>query len=92
MGEFIQYRLNICGQCPFNADQICILCGCNIDNKVKVKEESCPKIPKAWDAYVEPKPYKQPPQLNFGDGGHNRENPPSENTGGGGCLPCQNRH
>lgn len=41
-------RLKICNSCEFNISGDCALCGCDIQNKTSIVEESCPASPKRW--------------------------------------------
>ena len=88
MGEFVQERLNICGACPYLIDKICVLCGCDINNKTKNPGESCPHVPQKWGPYSEPsKVYKQAPQMKIaGPPPKAITQQPNE------CIPCKNRH
>lgn len=86
--SFIEERLKICNTCPYNIENMCVICGCDISHKVKDKEESCPKTPKSWSAVIEPKVYKQPPQIKIA--GQEQMSAPQQNKPNE-CIPC-NKH
>lgn len=42
-------RLKLCSECPnFNIDGICNLCGCPIEEKIKLEVSQCPDNPPRW--------------------------------------------
>ena len=43
-------RLKICEACEYKVSTDCALCGCDIQKKTAIAEESCPAKPKKWDA------------------------------------------
>jgi hypothetical protein len=90
MSEFSVERMSICNSCPYNIDGQCILCGCELEIKVKNPEESCPHIPQFWGQYQEQKAKKEEPQMRI-----NYESPPQFNgqasQQSNTCIPC-NKH
>ena len=80
MENFESDRLSICNSCDYNIDQTCILCGCDVVNKVKQREESCPAFPKKWAAYTEPeiKKVHSPPIFTGANGLVSSNRPPCE--------------
>lgn len=86
MEEYIENRINICNSCPYKEEGICILCGCEIEEKVKNKGESCPHTPKMWGSIGEPKVYKQAPQIRIAG------QVPKPDQQSNECIPCKNRH
>jgi len=41
-------RYDICNDCKMNKNGICVLCGCQIEDKVMYKNQHCPKGKKVW--------------------------------------------
>lgn len=76
----------ICSTCPYNVDNICILCGCDLLYKVEQLEEFCPLTPPNWLAQsqipvVKPELESVPVQMAIGGSTAPRQSTP--------CLPCQ---
>lgn len=47
--EIADYRINICNKCPnLTKNRTCELCGCFMDQKVKLIDVSCPDNPPRW--------------------------------------------
>lgn len=40
--ELQQKRVQICSSCPYNKENLCELCGCDLIKKVRYKKEKCP--------------------------------------------------
>ena len=54
MNNFIEQRLNICNACPYNEENHCVICGCDLLKKTTIPEEFCPLSPGSkWGPYVE---------------------------------------
>ena len=89
MDNYSGERLEICKKCPYNEGFVCILCGCDILNKVTIAEESCPKTPKSWDTQANSvkKEEIQSTPVDLGSGGASitgRSKPAP-------CIPCQSK-
>ena len=86
MSDFAKQRLDICNSCPYMFDNICSLCGCELEAKTKNPGESCPHTPKMWGSIGEPKVYKQPAQIRIAG------QVPKPDQQSNECIPCKNRH
>lgn len=48
MSELSNLRLSICKECPYNENNECIICGCDLLIKTEKLEEQCPLTPPKW--------------------------------------------
>lgn len=53
---FQEQRMQICNNCEYKLDELCILCGCDLVSKTADPDQSCPKHPKNWDVYIKEEP------------------------------------
>ena len=83
MSELSEYRLAICATCPYNQDNICILCGCDLAIKTLGPNEKCPQIPPKWNEETSSKPVRVSATPSFASGG------PSVPVGT--CIPCSQK-
>lgn len=89
MSELSDSRMSICGTCPYNADGVCILCGCELAVKTVDPNEKCPHTPAKWDTQANSfkKEEVQSTPVDLGGGGASitgRSSPTS-------CVPCQSK-
>ena len=89
MSELSEGRMLICSTCPYNVDNICILCGCDLLYKVEQLEESCPLTPPNWLAQsqipiIKPEIESAPAQVSTLE-----STAPQPRAV---CLPCQNKN
>jgi hypothetical protein len=87
--NYSEHRLEICKKCPYNEGFICILCGCDILNKVTIADEFCPKVPKSWDTQANSykKSEVQSAPVDLGTGGASITGRSSPTP----CIPCQSK-
>lgn len=89
MNDFIEYRLEICGRCPYNLDGECCLCGCNLEIKTADPNEKCPHTPLRWNTQANSvkKEEVQSAPVDLGGGGASITGRSSATP----CIPCQSK-
>jgi hypothetical protein len=87
MSELSDLRMAICNACPYNAENICILCGCDLVFKTADPNEKCPHTPLKWDtqanSYTKPEVQSAPVELGEGGASITGRSSPAP------CIPCQ---
>lgn len=90
MSELSDLRMTVCSVCPYNAENICILCGCDLIIKTADPNEKCPHIPPKWNTQANSfkKEEIQSAPVDLGGGGASI----TGRSKAAPCIPCQSKN